>query len=484
MTGVHEVRIDGIGSDGAGVGRLPDGRVVFVHRTAPGDRAEVRLVTEKARWARGRLQALLEPGPGRREPPCRHYLRCGGCTLEHLEPVAQLEARRQRVLDALERIGQLDPEGIPSPDLHPSPREFGYRNRATFTLVRTRDRVIAGFHRLESPGRIEDVDGDCRVLEPALARMWDALRRAWGPGADRLPGGRSLRLVLRALSDGTGLLLVEPGPLAGGGAAPGPDQQEAQEADSRTASEGAGAILDAVDGLRSLWWRPRPDAPPLLLAGEGEEAPEEVWFGERIPVRPGQFLQVNREAAEHLHELALRELGPPRTPEGTPATLVDAYCGHGVYGRRFAGLGGQSIGIELDPAAAASARERPVAGFRMVEGRVEDHLQEALQGAHRVILNPPRGGTGSRVMQVLASPAARGLRRIVYVSCDPATLARDLATLGVRVPGEDAAATPPPSSVAEAPSPWVLHRLQVFDLFPQTAHVETVATLVRPAPAD
>ncbi|TVP76958.1 MAG: class I SAM-dependent RNA methyltransferase [Gemmatimonadales bacterium] len=477
MTPVHEVEIDGIGSDGAGVGRLDDGRVVFVHRTAPGDRARIRLVTEKRRWARGKLEAVLEPGPGRREPPCRHYERCGGCTLEHLEIGAQLEARTRRVLDALERIGGLDPEALPEPELHPSPREFGYRNRATFTLVRTRTGVIAGFHRLEAPGRIEDVDGDCRVLEPALARLWDGIRASWGPEAGRLPGGRSLRLVLRALSDGTGLLLVEPGPLRGAPVGP-----------SEPATRGAADLLAEVEGLRAVWWRPGPDAPPLLLAGQGgddEPAPEEVWFGERIPVRPGQFLQVNRAAAEHLHELALREIGPPRTSGDAPGSLVDAYCGHGVYGRRFAGLGGRATGIELDPRAVASARERPVAGFRILEGRVEDRLPEAVEGADRVLLNPPRGGTGSRVMQILAGPASASLRRMVYVSCDPATLARDLATLGVDLPlgtdpGEGPRRSLPRTVSGGSPALWQLQRLQLFDLFPQTAHVETMVTLVRP----
>ncbi|TVR65148.1 MAG: class I SAM-dependent RNA methyltransferase [Gemmatimonadales bacterium] len=417
--------IRALSSEGAGIGSLPDGRVVFVHRTAPGDRVEVEITQLRRRWGRGRLVRILTPGPHRRSAPCPHQARCGGCPLEHLEYPAQLDAKKERLEEALRRIGKL--QDLPSVEVHPSPREFRYRNRVSFTLRRLAGaRVVAGFHEVDRPDRIMDVDEGCLLPEEPVARAWGALRRSWGPGAGRLPPGGELRLTLRGTAEGHILLLVEGG------------HGEAGD---------AGALLGEVPGLVAVWHRAGPSDPPRLLAGEGEV--EEQWLGELHPVRPGAFLQVNRGAAELLHDLVLRELAPPRG-----RTLVDAYCGIGVYGRRAARHGGRAVGIELDPQAAEVARARAPAGFRLLEGAVEARLAEALP-ADLVVLNPPRSGVADGVMERLAATPPE---RMVYVSCDPATLARDLARLG---------------------SGFRIGRLQAVDLFPQTAHIETVVTLDR-----
>jgi 23S rRNA (uracil1939-C5)-methyltransferase len=419
-----ELAVESIAAGGAGVARLPDGRAVFVHRTAPGDRIRARLTTEKKRWARARLIQLLEPGPFRREAPCPHYERCGGCTLEHLEYHAQLQAKGRIVTDALTRIGGL--ETLPRLELHPAPREIRYRNRVSFTLRRPDgERVVAGFHELDRPDRILDVDGRCLLPEEPVARAWDALREAWGPGARNLPAGRELRLTLRGTDRGEVILAVEGG-----------------EGDGDP-----GALLDRVPELRAVW----AEGPEgfRLLAGESEV--EETWYGEPFSVRPGAFLQVNRDAATHLHDLVLREAGVPRGRR-----IVDAYCGIGVYGRRLARHGGVAVGIEADPQAVEASRARPVEGFTLLEGRVENRLAQVLP-ADLLILNPPRAGVAQEVMELLAGDEA-GPARIVYVSCDPATLARDVERLG---------------------QGYRITRLQVVDLFPQTAHVETVLTLDR-----
>lgn len=419
-----EVTIHGIAAGGAGVGRLPDGKVVFVHRTAPGDRVETELTAVKKKWAKGRLLKVLDAGPRRREAPCPHYERCGGCTLEHLEYEAQLEAKADLVRHALKRIGGRS--DLPGVEDHPSPREFRYRSRVSFTLRRDASAgVRAGFHELERPDRILDVDGACLLPVEAVARAWGALRATWGPGADRLPPGDELRLTLRQVADGRVLLLVE-------GGDPGGDPL---------------GLVGDVDGLDAVWHRP--DGAQGASLEAGSDAMEEEWLGERFPARPSAFVQVNREAGEALHALVLRETGAPRGRR-----VVDAYCGIGAIGRRMARHGGQVVGIELDPEAAAMARSRPVDGFSLLEGRVEDRLTEALP-ADLVVLNPPRTGVADGVMETLG---AAGPERIVYVSCDPATLARDVARLG---------------------DGYAVRRIQVVDLFPQTAHVETVLTLDR-----
>ncbi|MEX2530810.1 MAG: TRAM domain-containing protein, partial [Gemmatimonadota bacterium] len=353
-----EVRVDRIGSGGEGVGKLPDGRVIFVHRTAPGDLAHVRPSRVRKRWARGRLVSVEQEGSARRPPPCPLYDRCGGCSLQHLDYNGQLEAKAALVVNALQRIGKR--ELIPTPETHASPRELHYRNRVSFTLRRlhgnerarsasgdvARPEVIAGFHELHDPGRILDVDGRCLLPEAPIPVVWDALRSAWGEGAALLPPGPELRLTLRGLGDDGVLLLVEGGRT------------------SESTRGHAADLLGRVPDLRAIWHREERGDPARLLAGE--TGLEEVWYGERYTVDPGGFFQVNRYAAMELHDLALRELGAPRGQR-----VVDAYCGVGIYGRRMARHGARAVGIELDPGAVRMARERPVKGFTVLEGRVE-----------------------------------------------------------------------------------------------------------------
>jgi len=421
---VSRVRIESIAGGGDGVGHLKDGRVIFVPRTAPGDLAEVRITNRAKRWARGRVERIVEPSPDRREPPCVFADRCGGCALEHLAYPAQLAAKARVIGDALSRIA-----GIPTepPEVTASPVTERYRNRVSFTLRRGgAGEVVAGFHDAFDASRIVDVDGRCLLPEEPVARAWDELRAGWGPDARLLPSGAELRLTLRGTNRGDVVLVVE------GGGSPGRPEE----------------LLERVPRLRSIWHRPgSTEAEPVLLAGE--ETVAEEWGGRTIELGATAFLQVNRAAAALLEEYAVEQVGP-----ASGIRAVDAYCGVGLYGRRMAAAGARVTGIESDPAAVAVANRGAPEGFEAVEGRVEERLGEALP-ADVVILNPPRGGLDAEVLALLAAtPPAR----IVYVSCDPATLARDLKRLGAG---------------------FRITALRGFDLFPQTAHVETVATLER-----
>ncbi len=413
------VEITGIAGGGAGVGRLPDGRVTFVHRTAPGDEVEVRVVEERGRWTRSELVSIRREAPGRREAPCPHYDRCGGCTLEHLEYSAQLDAKSQIVADALQRIGKIE---IDPPTVTPSPDEFRYRNRVSFTLRRTADGVVAGFHALEDPDTLVDITAGCLLPEPAVAEAWGRLRTEWGPDARRLPSGEELRLTLRGSRAGEVTLTVD------GGYAPGrPDE-----------------LLEAVDGLVAIWHRPASAKRYRHLAGEASLL--DHWDEDELELSGDVFTQVNRKAADALEAHVLELVG-----RGSPAHVLDAYCGVGVYARRLERDGVRVTGIEAHPAAVREA-ERATPGGRFLEGRVEERLGEGLP-ADAAILNPPRAGLARGAIDALtADPPSR----VVYVSCDPATLARDLKRLkdAYRVVG-----------------------VRCFDLFPQTAHVETVVEL-------
>lgn len=414
------VEITGIAAGGAGVGRLPDGAAVFVHRTAPGDAVEVRVTERKRRWARGELLRVLEPGPDRREAPCPHYARCGGCTLEHLTYEAQLRAKAEIVASALRRIGGFD---VDVPDVVASPREFQYRNRVSFTLLRLgRGRVVAGFHELDRPDRVVDISSECLLPESPIAEVWGRLRAAWGEEASLLPSGRTLRLTLRGTARHEVTLVVE------GGYSPGKPAE----------------LLERVDGLAAIWHRPQGGALELLA---GKESVVETWGEEEVALSGAAFLQVNRGAAALLEAHVLSLAG-----DVAGRRVVDAYCGIGMHARRLARRGAEVVGIELDALAVQAAREAGIDGARFEAGRVEELLPAALP-ADLVILNPPRGGLDPAVPEALvASPSPR----IVYVSCDPATLARDLARLAPR---------------------YRLASVRCFDLFPQTSHVETVAEL-------
>lgn len=416
-----EVEIQRVDSAGRGVGTLPSGKVVFVPRTAPGDRVQVEIAKEKTRWAQGKALRWLQEGPSRRTPPCPRFLECDGCALQHLHYAEQLVWKSRSVGDALRRLGGLE---TGDPEVVPSPSELRYRNKMTFTLRRLGGgRVVAGLREFGRPSRVLDLGPECLLPEEHLSLLWGELREGWGPEASLLPPGRELRLTLQGAASGAGLVIR-------GGEGDG---------DPHT-------LLARVPGLSSIWREDR-GRPPRHLAGLPAVAVE--WEDGRIPITAGGFVQVNRGAGEILYHYVIEEAG---TVEGR--RVVDAYCGQGLLGRSFAEAGADVVGIDIAPPA---TRDTPIpsrGSLRVVGGAVEEELQGLLP-ADLVILNPPRAGLDESVPVILRT---HQVERIVYVSCDPATLARDLRRLGdsFRPTG-----------------------IRCFDLFPQTGHVETVVSLVR-----
>ncbi|MGD8600489.1 MAG: TRAM domain-containing protein [Gemmatimonadota bacterium] len=409
MESLIGVEVRGIAAGGSGVADLPDGRVVFVPRTAPGDRVSIRLVKDRARWAEGSLAHVDEPSEERRPALCALYDRCGGCQLQHLPYDRQLEWKGRIVADALTRIGHL--EGLEPPEVVPSPRETGYRNRISFTLRRLRGgHVVAGFHALGRPAHVIDVHDECVLPSTALREVWKAVRSEWGPGARLLPDGGRLRLTLRETSEGVALVV-----------------------DGGHDGWSASKLGSAVPALSAIWHSPGggPSEPRLL----------EGVFDEGGPA----FAQVNTEVADLMRRYVAEAAG-----EGAHA--VDAYCGAGAYGRLLADQGWKVTGIERDPTACEEAGRGAPEGFSIVQGAVESRLSSVLP-ADLVIVNPPRAGLDADVVGILATS---GPGRIVYVSCDPATLARDVAALSEQ---------------------YAVAGMRCFDLFPQTAHVETVLVL-------
>jgi len=406
-----------MGAGGLGVGNLSSGKVVFIPRTAVGDVVRVRLKVEKPKWARGEGVQWVERGPSRQEPPCPHYHRCDGCSLQHIEYEEQLAWKARWVGDALRRIGGLE---LDDPPMEASPRTLRYRNRMSFTLRRLKGKgVVAGLRELGRPERVLDLGPECLLPEDPLSRTWRDLRQAWGEEARHLPRGPELRLTLWWGGSEASLLV-------GGGQGRGdPD-----------------ALLARVPDLTSVW---REDAGGTRRHLGGRDSLSTVWAGERLALNGGGFVQVNRACGELLHSYLLEEAGHV---EGRK--IVDAYCGVGVLGRALAGRGARVTGIDLDPGGQEGGVDGQ--GFRLVVGRVEEELEKELP-ADLILLNPPRTGLDGSIPALLRE---RVPDRLLYVSCDPATLARDLKALQGALEVE---------------------RVRCFDLFPQTQHVETVVSL-------
>lgn len=402
------VRILRLAAGGDGVGRLEDGRTVFVPRTAPGDLVEISQLRAHRRYARARVARLLEPSSTRVEPRCPHYVHdeCGGCQLQHLEVAAQREARRGFVGDAFRRIGRID---VPDPEIVPAAEEFEYRTKITLAVDQGTRRI--GLHPMDHPDRVFELVR-CHITTSELMSLWARIREARG----LLPTGLR-RLVLRLdRAGGLHLLLVTGG---------------------TERWTGAGALHRALVLEGS--------SPTIWLQLEGREAVAVAGAGDPFPATV--FEQVHPAMGDTVRASALAALG-----EVSGRHVWDLYAGIGETTGALIRGGASVESVESDPRAVAEAEARGPAAERHV-GRVERVL-DRLRRPSLVITNPPRTGMDERVAVTLERLAPE---RIVYVSCDPATLARDLT----RMPG------------------FRLASALAFDLFPQTAHVETVAVLDR-----
>lgn len=403
------VSIESIAAGGDGVGRS-NGLVVFVPRTAPGDVVTAQ-ISGKGHFARGTLKNIASPSPVRIEPPCPHYTRdnCGGCQLQHMTYESQLVAKQMIIRDSIQRIGK---RIVDAPPIERSPKDWRYRTKLTLAIRRRGARWIAGLHPYDDPSRIFPL-ADCPITDSRVVAAWREIMAADA----YFPDAKELRGSVRITSGGPTFVMI------GGQSWAARDQFSA-----------------AVPSISAVWWEPADDKPRHLLYDKRQD---------RDP--SASFAQVNAEMAEILRAFVL-----DRARAYEPRTVIDAYAGAGHTAVALAGEGVSVTAIELDADASAWSASRLPEPSRAIQARVEDALPGLLP-ADLVILNPPRAGVDSRVTATLETEVGH-LRGVIYVSCNPATLARDLSRL--------------PSYRVES--------LRAFDMFPQTAHVETVCEL-RPA---
>ena len=442
-----ELRIDSLAYGGNGVARL-DGFVVFVRGGVPGDLVLARIGKVKRGFAEGRATQVLEPGPHRVDAPCRHFGVCGGCRFQDLAYEVQLSEKERQVRDALVRIGR-----IPAPPLEPivpARSIFGYRNKLEYSFTAGDDGIELGFHRA---GRWDEVVGiDECLLTTDLGNAIRLAVRDWAreerlEAYDQATGQGYLRHLVVREGRNTGQALVV---LV---TAPG-DRIE------------AGYFVDVLrrfPAVRSIHWAvndtpaEQTNLPTLLLWGE--EFVEEELLGLRFRVRPSAFLQTNSEMAAELYELAraFAEL------DGSE-NLYDLYCGTGTIGLSLARDARHVWGLEISEEAVACAIENAELNgienatfFAGNVGQTVEELRERAGEPDVVVVDPPRAGLAGKALR---RTGELGAERIVYVSCNPTTLASDVQVLRDEYGYE-------------------LVRCRPVDMFPHTPHVESVSLLRR-----
>ena len=407
MSNVISVSIDSIAAGGDGVGRN-NGLVVFVPRTAPGDIVTAR-ISGKGHFARGALNTIVSPSADRIEPSCEHYTRdrCGGCQIQHIAYDAQLTAKKRIIGDAMQRIAKRDASSLQP--VRPSAKQWRYRTKLTLAIRRSGERWIAGLHRYDNPSQVFAL-ADCPITERAIVTTWHDIMTE----SRYFPDAKELRGSVRMTAAGATFVLYG-----------GRQWRESEE------------FLEALPSVRALWWEPELGEMRLVEDRRDEKTPA------------ASFGQVNPEVAAELQAYLIAKV-----MSHSPESVVDAYSGLGDTSIALSKNGVRVTAIELDREASEWSSRRLALPSRALRGRVEEIIDAALP-ADVVVINPPRAGMDAKVPEFLEANVAT-TKAIVYVSCNPATLARDLSRL---------------------PS-YRIESLQPFDMFPQTAHVETVCELV------
>ena len=444
---VIRLSITGLTNEGSGVGRADEmgGMAVFVPLTAPGDVAQVKILKVMGGYAYGRVEQLLTPSTQRVENDCPVFARCGGCALRHINYPAELQAKQNWVAENLARIGKAYPQWEP---ITPSPKVLRYRNKAQYPVRMVEGKPRAGFFAPRSHTLIPVED--C-LLQPAFfadicREVLDFCQERAVPPYDEATHSGLLRQICIRHGEVTGQTLICL--VINGKALPW-----ASELTPRLESLCPGPVSFHVNRNRErtnviLGRHTRHISGPPII--------EDELAGVRVRLSPQSFYQVNRQAAQLLYATALEYAAP--SPDDI---LLDLYCGAGAIGLSMAGHVGQVIGVESLPQAVEDAKANAllngVTNARFIcAGAAKAATQLREQGLRPTIavVDPPRKGLESETIEQLAAMAPA---KIIYLSCNSATLARDCAAL--------------------AQKGYRAVKGKAVDLFPRTAHVECALLL-------
>ena len=442
-----ELRIESLAYGGNGVARL-NGFVVFVRRGLPGDVVRARVTKVKRNHAEALAVEVVEPGAPRVDAPCAHYPECGGCRFQDLAYETQIAAKHDQVRDALQRIG-----GISEPPLEPIvPAEsvFHYRNKLEYSFTQTPEGPALGFHRAGRWDEVLEIERcwlttDLGNAIRSAVRDWARAEHLEAYDQEHQTGYLRHLVVREGRNTGQALVVLV--------TAPGERFEREELVDT----------LRRFPEVRSIHWAVNEtpaevtNLPTTLLWGD--EAIEEELLGLRFRIRPNAFLQTNTAMAERIYELA-REAAAVQRDE----TVYDLYCGTGTIALSLASSALTVWGVEVSEESVACAIENAelngianVAFFAGEVGRSLEELAERAGPPDVVVVDPPRAGLSSKAVRRVGRLEPK---RIVYVSCNPTTLAGNVKELG---------------------RDWgfTVERVTPVDMFPHTPHVEAVALLTR-----
>jgi 23S rRNA (uracil1939-C5)-methyltransferase len=439
-----ELVVDDLAFGGDGVGRA-DGYVMFVRGGLPGDRLRVRVTEARGRYGRGVIESVVTPSPDRVEAPCPYFGQCGGCRLQHLAYPAQLAFKAKQVHDCLTRLGGLPPFELRP--IVPAPEAYGYRNKMEFTVAEPGP--VVGLHAAERYDVVLDIER-CLLQSETMNGLLDEFRRqtrsrglsVWDPQSER----GLLRFLTVREGRRTGQAMVNI-------VASAPDVEAlvpVAEGLKKRVPATASVLLNVNDTKASVAVGSEEH---LLL---GRDHITESLDGVSFQVSASSFFQTNTVQAERLFAIVAEACAL----DGRE-TVLDLYSGTGAISLLLARRAARVYGIEVSAAAVAdalrNAQANGIDNCRFVTGEVR-HVLPALMSegvrAAVVVADPPRAGFHPRALAALATLAPD---RIVYVSCNPATLARDVGDL--------------------ARQGYRLEWVQPVDMFPQTPHIEAVARL-------
>ena len=443
------LRIERLSSDGSGVAHSADGEAVFVPGTAPGDEARVRIVKDCGRYAFGILDELLTPSPDRIPVDCPVAGPCGGCSLRHLDYAAELRAKQESVLDAFRRIGGLE---VPVLDILPSPEVDRYRNKVQFPVgVDKNGAPCIGFYA----GRTHRIVPcpDCKLQPGVLNEIGNALCAFFAQQGirpyDEQSGKGLVRHIFLRRGAHSGQIMV---------------CLVCTRAKLPHAEQLCTALREQFPAISTILLNVNAKNTNVILGGEnhilyGPGYIEDTLCGVPVRLGPLSFYQVNTLAAERLYGVAAQYA--QLTPDDA---LLDLYCGMGTIGLSMADQCRELIGVEIVPEAIESAKANAARMGKAVAAKSrffcadagQAATQLAAEGLHPdiVMLDPPRKGCDEATLSAVVRMAPR---RVVYVSCNPATAARDAAWL--------------------EKNGYHAEKVQPVDLFPRTKHVETVVLL-------
>jgi len=443
-----EITIDNYGHEGEGVGRI-EGFAVFIPEALKGETVRIRITEVRKNFARGEVLEILKPAVERIKPPCPVYQQCGGCQLQHMNYQAQLALKRQQVVDAVERIG-----GLSGITVHPvlgMKDPWYYRNKVQYPFGMDGGQTVMGFYR---KGTHDIVNLDSCQLQPMVTN-WVATKirelavKYQVSIYNEQTGTGLLRHLLIKKGFKTGEMMVVL-------VTNGPDFPDGPKI--------AAELMSAFPNVKSVVQNINTNRGNVILGREtrviaGEPTINDILDGLKFKISARSFFQVNPEQAEVLYHKAVEYAGLTGTE-----TVLDAYCGVGSLTLFLARQAKEVYGIEVVPEAIrdaeANAALNQLKNVRFLVGETEKVLPELVNQGVRFdvcVVDPPRSGCERSVLE---SFAANGVGRIVYVSCNPSTLARDLKIL--------------------TELGYEVREIQPVDMFPQTYHVECVVLMSKP----